>query len=224
MGDVVWFTQEIYPNLLKFLLNDSLRTVAVTITEDSVIHDGFVLDCIFLYDPECMPCVPYYGLNIYNLETIDIHNTDKTIYLIGDISTKGMNILLKKKIPQTIYGITPLYKQDTQAQKILHHRLNFFSKTILAGSLNIQLPFIEHYFWAGLSPFSFYHLLYRTQYPHIIIKNALCLLNNTQPTFKINDYVDYQRVLSHTDLHIESDNSMQDQKYVDYLRLLSIIG
>jgi hypothetical protein len=220
-----WFTQEIYPLFLKFLLSDTMRTFPVTHlsqTEGTDNPQDTRHQNMILYDAQCTYYPPYYGINIHDLPNLHINDSTKTLYLIGDIHKEALDILIKKQFPQTIYGITPLHHGDNHWQNWLHRRLHFFSKTVLAGSLNMQLPFIEHYLQAGIAPFSFYHLLYRSVCPQIILKNALCLLNNKQTTVNISDYIAYKRVLSHTDLHILSTQDTHQLKIINYLTTLCL--
>lgn len=223
-----WFTQEIYPNLLKFLLSDSLRTVAITdFNDNSEQLKNDITQSIFLYDSECTLYPPFGGINIHNTPVFQsalftISDSQKTLYFIGNISPSGLDILMKQNIKQPIYGISPCDKKEKQWQDYLYARLNFFSKTILAGSLNMQLPFIEHYFQAGISPISFYYLLYRSYYPNTIIKNALCLLNIKPIIKNITDYIPYSRLASHTDIQNNKDNDISVIKPTNYLTLLSL--
>ena len=223
-----WFTQEIYPNFLKFLLLDTMRTVPVTHLPEpdhNIYHHAGDdnQNHIVLYDAQCTYYPPYYGINIHDLQDSHINDSAKTIYLIGDIHATALGILTKKQLPEVIYGITPLNQGDNHWENWLHRRLHFFSKTVLAGSLNMQLPFIEHYLQAGIAPFSFYHLLYRSVCPKIILKNAFCLLNNTQPTLNLGEYINYKRAVSHTDLHILPAQDTGHSKSVNYLTILSLV-
>lgn len=222
--DDAWFVKEIYPHILKFILSDTMRTFPVSQVSEQKIqihHAGDNHKNIVLYDSHVTDYPPYYGMNIHDLKGGD---SDKTYYLVGDIQDKARNILETMLASRVIYGISPPHNTHNNWQDWLYKRINFFSNTVLAGSLNMQLPFIEHYLQAGLAPLSFYHLLYRGDCSESIIQNALCLLNNKAPDKKMLANVNYQRLSAHTDLHIVSPQDNQDLDCVNYLTILSVIA
>lgn len=223
--DENWFTQDVYPELLKFILSDSMRTFPIIEypLEDNIITSDDDCRNIILYDNKITNFPPYYGTKISDIQTCD---TNKNYYLIGDITPKSLDKLSKIMRSQIIHGITPenYFEENNNWQYWLHKRLNFFSNTVLAGTINMQIPFIEHHFQAGLSPISFYYLLYQVQNPKIIIQNSLCLLNNKLPNPKINDYLNYKRLWSHTDLIDKDELPHHFSSKKNYLTILSIIG
>ncbi len=218
-----FFIDGIYPHILKFLLSDTLRTSPVA----SLGHKPYInkhnhdSKNIFLYDSEATVCPPYYGTDIHDLKMCDL---EKNYYLVGDIQTKALNILIDIMQSHIIYGIAPYNDNYHHWQNWLYKRLNFFSSTVLAGSLNMQLPFIEHYLQAGIAPLSFYHLLYRGNCVDAVIQNALCLLNLKAPNKKLVDYLNYHRVLAHTDLHILAPENNHGLQIINYLTILSVIA
>ncbi len=221
MRDTVWFTQEIYPEILKFLLSDTIRTIPDMsfVPQSCLKHEAGTK--IMLYDSQMTAYPPFYGVNIYDLKN---YNPENTYYLVGNVTPKALDILTDILKDNVVYGITPcVYHQDNW-QAIVHKRLNYFANTVLAGSLNMQLPFIEHYFQAGIAPLSFYHLLYRTQSEQMIITNALCLLNNKPIMPTITDYIHYKRLIPHTDVHIYGIDIDDLTLVHNYLTILSVIA
>jgi hypothetical protein len=218
-----FFIDGIYPHILKFLLSDAIRTSPVSSWEHKpyINQHNHGSENIFLYDSEVTHYPPYYGVNIHDLKVCDL---EKNYYLVGDIQTKALNIMIDVMQSHILYGIAPYNNEYHHWQNWLYKRLNFFSNTVLAGSLNMQLPFIEHYLQAGIAPLSFYHLLYRGACVDAVIQNALCLLNIQSPNKKIAKYLNYQRVLAHTDLHILAPENNYGLHGINYLTILSVIA
>lgn len=218
-----FFIDGIYPQILKFLLADTIRTVPVSSWKDtSYIHrQSHKNNTIFLYDSEVTLYHPYYGTDIHDFKICDI---EKNYYLVGDIHTKALNIMIDIMKSHSVYGIAPYNNTYHHWQDWLYKRLNFFSNTVLAGSLNMQLPFIEHYLQAGIAPLSFYHLLYRGNCVDAVIQNALCLLHIKSPTEKLENYLNYHKVLAHTDLHILEPENNHGLQVINYLTILSVMA
>ncbi len=218
-----FFIDGIYPKILKFLLSDTIRTSPI----ESWGHKPYIntqnhdSKNIFLYDSEVIIYPPYYGTDIHDLKACDL---GKNYYLVGDIQAKALNILIDIMQSNIIYGIAPYNNAYHHWQNWLYKRLNFFSNTVLAGSINMQLPFIEHYLQAGIAPLSFYHLLYRGNCGDALIQNALCLLHIKTPTEKIENYLNYHRVLAHTDLHILVPENNHGLQVINYLTILSVMA
>lgn len=204
------YTQKIYPEMLKFLLADTMRTVPeIDFKYTLSKRDLSKQKTIILYDKTCTHIPPFYGIDINAYIPKEVHSN---YYWIGDISVEALKALQEKIGNALIYGLIP---QDMFSQDTLTQRLTFYSETILAGCLNIQLPMLMPYFQVGLAPISYYYLLFRYRYPNIISTNALSLVHNKKPQIKMHDHVNYHYLPAHTDLDTQSDQKK------NYLYLLS---
>ena len=90
MRDTVWFTQEIYPEILKFLLSDTIRTIAdmFFVPQSCLKHEAGTK--IMLYDSQMTAYPPFYGVNIYDLKN---YNPENMYYLVGNVTPKALDIL-----------------------------------------------------------------------------------------------------------------------------------
>lgn len=213
------YSKEHYAELLKFLLRDIMRTQMVVNYKPNVTKRKKQRKNIFLYDPTYCKYPPFYGITIQNFEPQTLPNLDVDFYLVGDITRENLQNLCEKIDAHPIYGITPQQSNLDNWQEFLKYRLNFFSKTMMAGSINIQLPLIEHYFQMGLAPISFYYLLFRHQYHHVTLSNALCLFHNRTPLGRLSDDLNYKRLNAHTDLYCNAQQGVTAKK--NYLNLLN---
>jgi hypothetical protein len=213
----LWYSGVIYPKILKFFLLDSLRIQP----SEKIKHDkdtanipkNIYSNQLIFYDSSCTLHPPYGGINVHHIDTKALDIKHKTLYLVGDITVQGIDILKAHTQSNIIWGITPEKQNGTPHEAILK-RINYFSQTILSGSMNLQVPLINHALQTGLSPISFYQLLYRSNKAAIIIQNALCLLNNKPLALPIDNQVHYQRCPSHIDLETPCNTIKYTQNYL----------